>query len=228
MKRLRKRRPPFRRILGLVLVITGLISLFCVVDNKLRPIMQQVATSRATAVSTRIINETVTDILSNMDIQYHELVTLDRNEEGQVTSVRTDMVALNRFKAQITSQTQKAIDGHDVQKIGIPIGTIIGGDLFTGRGPDFPVKLNISSALESNIGNSFQEAGINQTMHQITLNIQTEVFVLIPWYRTSTKVTTNFVLAETIIVGTVPEAFTNVIGSNDPEDVIANYGAEVE
>ena len=94
------------------------------------------------------------------------------------------------------------------------MGTIIGGDFFRGRGPKFHVKFDLASNILSDITSEFEDAGINQTRHKMMLNLTGNVYVIIPGYNTATQVTTSFCIAETVIVGTVPDNFTTVSGDN--------------
>ena len=68
---------------------------------------------------------------------------------------------------------------------------------------------------EANFRNAFTSAGINQTKHQIILTVDVSVSILLPGFRTATKVSNSFIVAETVIVGTVPDTYTYF--STDPD-----------
>ena len=112
----------------------------------------------------------------------------------------------------------------------IPLGTLSGNQFLNNRGPKIRIELDISSAVYSKISSEFISAGINQTLHRITLTISTDIYFIMPWYRSSGGYQTEFILAETIIVGKVPDAYTNVIeypGSNIAGEIF-DYSADVD
>ena len=112
----------------------------------------------------------------------------------------------------------------------IPIGTLTGNQFLNNRGPKIRIEMQVSSAVYSKIASKFISAGINQTLHQITLSISSDIYFVMPWYRSSGSFQTEFTIAETVIVGKVPEAYTNVIeypGSNIAGEIF-DYSASTE
>jgi hypothetical protein len=98
-----------------------------------------------------------------------------------------------------------------------------------GRGPELPFKLQFSANYKTSTQNKFEEAGINNTLHTIFLDVETDVYVVIPWDKASKTVKTNFILAQTLISGKVPEAYTNVFGSGaELTDDLFNFRAEAD
>lgn len=211
----------------MIIIFIGVIVVLFSLDNKLKPLLQMLSESRSKSIATKIINQTVTKELETMGITYDSLVDIKRDQNGTVTSLNMDMVKLNQFKSNISSAVQDAINECDTQKISLPLGTIIGGDYFVGRGPAIKFNLELSASVVSDIESAFDSAGINQTRHQIILNITASTYAVIPWYKNANTVTTNFVIAETVIVGLVPDYYTNVENSEDVEGDINDYGAEI-
>jgi len=211
----------------MIIIFIGVIVVLFSLDNKLKPLLQMLSESRSKSIATKIINQTVTKELETMGITYDSLVDIKRDQNGTVTSLNMDMVKLNQFKSNISSAVQDAINECDTQKISLPLGTIIGGDYFVGRGPAIKFNLELSASVVSDIESAFDSAGINQTRHQIILNITASTYAVIPWYKNANTVTTNFVIAETVIVGLVPDYYTNVENSDDVEGDINDYGAEI-
>ena len=206
-----------------VLLVVGLFGF----DDKLRPLIKGIAESKATTICNKIISDDVAQLLAESGVDYSTLVEITRDENGMVTSVCTNMSKLNSFKSTLTSKIQQDISEYNSCYIHIPIGTIIGGDYFVGRGPNLSFHVEMSSNAICDIQSTFDDAGINQTRHQIMLNIDATVYIVIPWYKTNVELSTNFVIAETVIVGTVPEYFTRVDGSENVVDDINDYGYDV-
>ncbi len=193
----------------------------------MRPIVKTISAYQAKVYSGQIINKAVSLELEEENIRYNNLVSLSMDGEGNVTSLQTDMVALNRLRTDINDRVLQALDNMENQDITIPLGTLIGGQLFSGRGPDIPFIIVHTGYMESTIENRFDVAGINQTRHQIMLTIHLNVTAIVPGYSASTDINANFCLAETVVVGIVPEAYTNVEdGDSDVTGDIFDFGAE--
>lgn len=206
----------------LIVLIIFLIIFFSI-DYKVRPIIKTAASNYAVAVSTKEINNTVSEILSKCDHEYSDLITIQYDDAMNVTSLTSNIVKINKLKSEITSDIQKEIASYDTQIIKIPLGNIIGSDYFMGFGPKIKFELSISASVKSDLLSNFESAGINQTKHQIILRVTTNVGALVPWINTHTSVSTDFILAESLIIGKIPETYSSLIATDTPlSDVIVN------
>ena len=218
------------KLISIVLAIILLISLTLETDNRLRILIRNYANSKAKILSNLVINQTVYNYLEERQLEYTDLMKINSAEDGVVTSVEFNTVEITKLKAGIISLIQNNINSRDSITMNIPIGTVTGNQYLNNRGPKNKISMQISSAVYSDIKSKFISAGINQTLHQITLSISTEIYFVMPWYRSSGSYNTEFILAETIIVGRVPDAYTNVIeypGSNIAGEIF-DYGASFE
>ncbi len=208
-----------------------ILIIYCVLqcDGRLRVLINNYAQSKAKILSNTVINDTVYQFLEQNKIRYNEIVLINNDGDGNVTSVEFDTVLLTKIKSGVISKVQSNINKTKSTVMNIPIGTLSGNQFLNNRGPRIRIELNISSAVYSKISSKFISAGINQTLHQITLSISTDIFFVMPWYRSSGGYQTEFIIAETIIVGKVPDAYTNVIeypGSNIAGELF-DYSADL-
>jgi sporulation protein YunB len=125
------------------------------------------------------------------------------------------MTAINTLKAGLTTAIQKRLSEYDDGKLYIALGTLIGSDIFTGRGPKIEVRMVPVGYVTAAITNEFASAGINQTLHRIMMSVTGTVTVVMAGYSATSEVTADFCIAETIIVGAVPQAYTQINGTND-------------
>lgn len=219
-----------KRILSLIFVLVLLIAATVEVDKRLRVLINNYANSKAKILSNTVINETVHNYLAEKGIQYTDLLHINTTTDGYVTSVEFNTVEIAKIKSGIIFLIQNNINAKDTVTMNIPIGTLTGNQFLNNRGPSIKIQLKISSVVYTKINSKFISAGINQTLHQITLGISSEVYFVMPWYRSSGSFQTEFTLAETVIVGKVPDAYTNVIeypGSNIAGEIF-DYGASIE
>ncbi|MCL1789663.1 MAG: sporulation protein YunB, partial [Oscillospiraceae bacterium] len=121
----------------------------------------------------------------------------------------------NKIKSRVSQSINEGMNTIEQSEIKIPLGTVSGINMLYGRGPAFPVRLTPRGYASVNLISKFTSAGINQTLHQITLTVSTDISAIIPGYTTSVNVETEFIIAQTIIVGTVPESYTHIILGED-------------
>ena len=203
------------RLAALFCLLAGLLFM---VDRNLRPLIQSYGETAAKWVATRAVNDGVTKALAEAGMSYDQLITVEKDQEGTITSIEADTVKINQLKAMATSAVMDELDKYKQQTVEIPSGNLIGGDIFTGRGPYSPIKISMSGTALSGMTSRFTSAGINQTSHQIELEVTVRIYAAIPGFRAAIETTTNYLVAETVLVGQVPDSFTQVDG--DRADII--------
>ncbi len=181
-----------------------------IVDCQMRPLIKSIAATHAQIISTNAINESVINEISDLSIDYSEIIKLERDDNGKIIAINTDMKKVNQLKAAVSIAVQEKITNMGTRKISIPIGTLTGTEIFNGRGPKVPMKISMSGSIIADFRSDFASAGINQTKHQIYMDISTNVFVVIPGYPVKTAVKTSVLIAETVIVGDTPSVFANL------------------
>lgn len=192
----------------------------------LRPIISLACRHQANLVCTQAVQEAVQEVLQQEEITYGSLVHLSRSADGGITAIETDIAAVDLLKADITSALLKKVQENTGEAMGIPLGTLLGSPYLSGRGPKVPFKVLPSRSVDLDIRGEFLSAGINQTLHQILLAVKIDADAIIPGLTTHTQVSTSFLLAETVIVGEVPDAYTQVITDQASlSGQIADYGA---
>ncbi|MCI8496866.1 MAG: sporulation protein YunB [Clostridiales bacterium] len=200
------------RLLFLLLVMAVLLF---VLDCQLRPIVRGMAASQTRVLSTRAINEAVSELLSEQGVQYEDLSTVTQDEGGNVQSVHMNTVAVNRLKADVMSAIQRKFSEKEMRDYSIPVGTLTGSPLLLGRGPGIPLRLQLMGSITSEMESEFVSAGVNQTCHRIVLNLHAQVYGVMPGnYHATEEISTNFIIAEMVIVGDVPDTFLQMNGDN--------------
>lgn len=206
---------PRRRRLGIFFISVALIISLCLwtVQSRIRPVLSAMAESRAKNIATEAVNDSVWFVLSENDIKYDSLVELTTEENGSVTSIKVDSVKINTLCAEIRARITDYFNNLSENQVSIPIGSLTGIDMLAGKGPSIHIAITLSGSSTTKILNDFETAGINQTRHQMILDIKTRVYVIMQSGNISTEVTNSIIVAETVIVGAVPEIYSD--GSND-------------
>ena len=191
-----------------IIIIVAFLSIIAVLlDRQMRPLIKSVVFSQAQTVSTNVINQVVADELSRLDIDYSDIVDIQKDDDGKILAVSTDMKKVNSLKSLMTLSIQDKISTMDMQKTKIPLGTFTGTEILNGRGPKIPIDVTMSGSVIMDFKSEFVSAGINQTKHRLYLDVSSEVLAFIPGYPVNTVVKTRILIAETIIVGEVPAVF---------------------
>jgi len=193
-------------------MLVVLISLVYVLDWGLRPTILAVADVQAVQVATGAANEAVLRTLASERVQYTDLVDIKRNQSGQVDLLQANTVRISEISAQVTMAVQKSLESLRAQPLEIPMGQILGIQFLAARGPTLPIYLIPVGTVSTRIDDKFEEAGVNQTKHTIYLELSTNVRVVVPLFENTVHVATTVPLAESIIVGTVPNVYVNLPG----------------
>ena len=189
-------------------VVVGVLTLVITAAVQMRPLLASLATTKVSNTVTRIVSEAVYQAIEDGEIRYDGLVTFEKDETGQITAVRSNMAAFNHLQADILDTILTRIDQVSARELSIPVGTLTGFSLLAGRGPRISVRMESVGSSEANFHNEFVSAGINKTKHQIILTVDVSVSILLPGFTTATKVSNSFIVAETVIVGSVPDTYT--------------------
>lgn len=211
MKRLRylrlTRRARLAVWLGVPCVL--LLALCVAMLVHLKPVLVSMAVSRVNNSVNRIVASAVSEAVSDGEIEYDALITLDKDGGGHITALRSNMREANRLQTGITDRILQRLGEVSTTELSIPVGTLTGSALLAGRGPALRVRMQTVGSASASFHNEFSAAGINQTRHRILLRIDVAVSILLPTFTTSTLVSNEMAVAETVIVGTVPDNYTN-------------------
>lgn len=191
-------------IFKFVCIILAVLIGFLLTDAKLRPAIYDLAELEANAVAAKTIHNAVEDVLSKSAFAYNDIVSISRTESGAITGITTDIVKLNLFKSRITNAVDSAFNTMGSTEISVAFGSATGITFLSGCGPYVDVKIGMASSTQSDFENKFQSAGINQTQHSVMLNLKTQVVLTMTGRRITSIVNTSFCVAQTVIVGSVP------------------------
>jgi len=190
---------------------------------RLTPTVKSMAMSASKNVVTSAVNNAIAAKLDSGDLDYYKLIQLEKNTDGQVTALVCDMARINLLKTLITQEIITGLTEKNYANIGIPIGNLIGGSLLSGKGPRIPIRIIAVSSASTDFKNLFSTSGINQTRHRIVITVKVEISVLIPGSVTQEEVTTSLTVAETVVVGTVPDSYTYFEGSEEWDESIERF-----
>ncbi len=212
-------------VLAVALVIASASIYF---DYRLRSVVRAFAKSAAKTAVIDCANRASARALSELDITYDMLAKISRNSEGLATSVEIDSVTANQLKSKISDEIAKEIAAYERVNFSVPLSAAFGLYLTSTQWPKLNYSVHITTTVASNFKSNFQTAGINQVLHQILMTVSLESDLAMLETDTEQVATTEFIVAQTVIVGAVPDAFTSVGHATDEvmEDIF-DFGAGV-
>lgn len=156
--------------------------------------------------------ETATDVVTNaIDEQLSsgdsEFINVIRDSDNNISSIETNTVAVNKLQNSIKSAINNSLSEVEDKKLSVPLGTLSGITLLSGRGPSLSLKLHQIGAVDTKIKSEFLSAGINQTKHRMSVVVTVEMSAILPLHSTDIKINQEYLVSETIIVGKVPAMY---------------------
>ena len=175
---------------------------------KVHPLVVSVAKSHLNYIGNKVVNSSIEKHFK--DVNYSDIVSIVFNANNEISAVSVDFAKLNTLKSQIMLEIANDLDAVSETEISIPLGNFFNNEFLMGIGPDIPFKLVPYGTVNVNFRDQFTGMGINQTVHEIYLDVNTEVGAIMPGMKTSSKITTSMMVAHTVIVGNVPQNYTGV------------------
>ena len=192
------------RIASIFLVLV----IICVLaDMRLRPIIETVGGNALKNSLSNVVDGAVNDMVDELGVKYGKMVNIERNPDGTIAALTLNNTYINGYKADLSDGCSDRLSKFDKTIVPIPVGSLIGGSFFNGRGFNINVRATIYGFAVTDIISKFESAGINQTRHTIYLEVKASAHAYMGLCRLEESVDETIILVETIIVGTVPDTY---------------------
>ena len=185
-----------RRILYFLLAAFLTVSLgFLMLRSRYRDVIRDLAETQVKNTTSDLTNDAIAKQIDEGIIQYDRIVYFEKDLDGRITALKTNMSEVNRLKTDILNLINDEILALDTSDIGIPLGSLFLPELFSGKGPSIPVRILSIRNSDASFASSFSQAGINQTLHQVTMIVSVDVAVLVLGQTSSFTVNSEVVVA---------------------------------
>lgn len=208
----KKRRAIIALCLVVFIIVSALLYVFCVIN----PVVTEATRASIFSLSTSAVSDAVYDVIQDNNITYEDLVNITYDENNNIDLISIDTVLVNKLARQFYQVAQIYLDNMGAKGIDIAIGTFTGLPFLVGLGPTVNVKLVSVGAMTSSFRSDFVSAGINQTNHSLFIELHASVSLILPTYTSTIDSVTEFLVAESVIVGDVPDVY---FGSNNTIDL---------
>ena len=209
-----------RALIWLGLVCLLVVGGCCLALMHMRPILTSLARSRVSNSVSRIVVAAVNDAVRSGQIDYHALIDFEKDEEGHVTALRSNMSEFNRLQVQIADDILERLSEVSSSELSIPVGTLTGSSLLAGRGPSIHVRMQAVGSAKASLRNAFTSAGINQTRYKIYIVLKSDMALVVGSASQNVHVQSQVLIADAIIVGNVPQTYADLDNSSGFMDLI--------
>ena len=218
-----------RRLIAVLTAVTLTLGIGAVfIEIKLRTVARNFAATQVSQILSRAVSRAAMRVLDEYNVTYDEVVHLSRNEQGLVSSIEINTKAINRFKSSLTEAVAEELKNYKSVTFKIPVSAAFGIYYSYLSYPKISYTVSVATTVFTEFKNEFTDAGINQVLHRITVKVGIRGQLALLKEKTGINEATSFTLAETVIVGAVPDAFTNIDYANeDIVDDVFDYGASV-
>jgi len=207
----------------IAVIIFALLFVIICISIQFRRVLGQLATIQAQ----NIYSDCVSNSLAELSLeQSFDIVQLCSAQTGEITSLETNTGQLNLLRSQLSLKMMEKMGQMENKPIFISSGALTGIDLLSGLGPKIEIRLELRGGIRTEITSRITETGINQSLHKISCKVTADYYIILPGYKYEITLTETIPLAESVIVGKVPEAYTYVVGDqSDTIGKIFDYGA---
>ena len=182
--------------------------------QRYQQVILHLAETQVKNATSDLINDAIDRQIELGNIHYDRIVYFEKDLDGRITALKTNMSEVNRLKTDILNLINDEILAVDTADLGVPLGSLFLPEFLSGKGPSIPVQILSIRNSDASFKSHFSEAGINQTLQQITMDVSVDVAVLVLGETDNFTVSSQVVVAETIIVGDVPDTFLQTGGYN--------------
>lgn len=196
-----------RRRFLLIALCAFVLAVALTVRFRYVPFLREAARMRVVNVASERINDAINAQISSGAVDYSRIIYLEKDVNGNITALRTNMAEVNRLKTLTLELLCGDLLEMDTEELCIPLGSILMPSFFAGKGPGLPIRIIALSTSDADFYSEFSAAGINQTLQRILLEIRLCMSIQTAAGIERVDVSTQIVVAETVIVGKVPETY---------------------
>ena len=197
----------------LLILLAAVFLAFLMLRSRYRDVIRDLAETQVKNTTSDLTNDAIAKQIADGVIQYDRIVYFEKDLDGRITALKTNMSEVNRLKTDILNLINDEILALDTSDIGIPLGSLFLPELFSGKGPAIPVRILSIRNSDATFSSNFSQAGSTPALHQLTMIVSVDVAVLVLGQTSSFTVNSEVVVAETVIVGDVPSTFLQTGGN---------------
>lgn len=205
-----------------IVIFTIAFTVLLGINQSMQPVFKELAKNEAKVISTEILNIESSKVLKN--VSYEDLVKVEKDNNNTITMLKFDVMEMNMLASDIAYNIQQELNKKENDEIYIPMGSLSGISYLSGFGPKIKMQIIPAGNVITDFKSVFEDSGINQTIHRIYLDVVCQVNIVSPYETIQENILNQILMAETVIVGEIPETYYNLEGVQKEEtvDLIGN------
>jgi len=203
------------RAAKILLILFIICFIIVVIVKAVAPVFNKLCTEKAKSIATIITNDETTNAI--IDYHYSDLINIHKDEAGNILMLESNMKNINIVISDVANRIQKSINNTSEEDVNISLGSFTGSSLLSGSGFKVPIRISTVGNVKTDVRSEFKSKGINQTLHRLYLQIETEISILTPFNTINETIANQLILAENIIVGEIPETYYNLEGMTESD-----------
>lgn len=194
---------------AVVIVLVATVGIFVFLEYKVRSVRDELSALEANTIASSALTAGLETALEKFRINYDDIVTFEYDSDGNIKALSTDILILNTLGNEIGANTDNAINEIGVYCIRVPLTSLVGIQLLSGIGPQIPFYVTMRGITSTSFENEFGDEGINQTRHQIFMNVKIKTYIIFSGEVTVVEYESQICIAESVIVGATPGTFAD-------------------
>lgn len=207
-----------KRMTTLIIILIIAFSTVKLILDAINPVFYTLCENKSLSIATNVSNEQSSIVIR--EHRYEDMFTIEKDTNGNVAMIKSNIIAINEITSDIASRIQQEIDKKGNDNISIPLGSLSGLNILAGAGPGIDITIKTVGNVLTDLKSEFVDAGINQTLHKIYLQVTFEVSIVTPFQSIAKEITNQVLLMENVIVGTIPNTYYNFNGLNENRDIL--------
>ncbi len=206
VRKYRSRRSKLKRRVIIFTILALFILSVTLIHVNLTGVLKSISEANMRSITTVAVNDAIYYTLSD-GIRYEDLVTVERGDDGTIRSITSNAFQINRIARDTAYMSQQNLQEMSEGGIEVPLGAFLGIEAWAGFGPKINIKIIPISNVSCSFSSKFEAEGINQTKHSIYLDVVADISIVMPSGTSNFASLTEVLIAESVIVGTVPDVF---------------------
>lgn len=195
-------------LIAIILFIGSTLIFLRAVEKSIEPKVRDICEYYCKSEINRVVSSSVYEVIGRYSIDYNDIAVKLFNKGGiSAVDIRTENV--NKIKSEIARTVRVNLETEAENEISIPLGNVSELFFLSGRGPEIEIQFLPETSVSTKVVSDFSSAGINQTKHTVYIDITVEAIAVLPTENINLNITSNCILAESILIGDVPQGLVN-------------------
>lgn len=203
------KRKKLRRFI--IIIITLCLALVVLFEAQAIPFTRKCVKKQSKAISAKIISESIEKIQNKIGYTYSDLAQIKYNNDGKISTISENSVFVNKLKSRVTREIQKQLDKEKLYSFKLPLGSFTDITMLSTLGPDIEISFILTGSVNCKLKSTFESGGVNQTIHHIKMIVTADIITISPEYSEEHRFTTDYEIAQTVIVGETPTTFADIV-----------------